>query len=184
MNGLNAMSFDNINNTLHDVYKTQAEKSMSRAAEDVHLNSDKNPREYVMSCLVRWVMVTARTCILNGLVTAISKNKCVDVAIFSKYCRGCAMCEHRKNTNPEGYKNWKVEHECSANHDKSSGAMEGAGAAEIFKRSIKRHKLVYNEYLGDGDTSSFKDVVNAETLYRVRHCTAKVRMCRSYSKKD
>jgi len=35
-------------------------------------------------------------------------------------------------------------------------------AKEIFKRSIAKHNLVYSEYLGDGDTSSFTEVVNSE----------------------
>jgi len=54
-------------------------------------------------------------------------------------------------------------HSCDINHDKSSGAMESVGAVEIFKSSIQKYNLIYDEYLGDGDTSSFKDVVAAET---------------------
>ena len=40
--------------------------------------------------------------------------------------------------------------------------MEGAGAIEMFCSSVDRHKLIYNEYIGDGDTSSFNEVVNAK----------------------
>ena len=39
--------------------------------------------------------------------------------------------------------------------------MEGAGAVEIFSRSIKNRSLIYHEYLGDGDTSSYKEVVES-----------------------
>jgi len=53
-------------------------------------------------------------------------------------------------------------HSCDINHDKSSGAMESVGAVEIFKSSIQKYNLIYDEYLGDGDTSSFKDVVATE----------------------
>ena len=53
------------------------------------------------------------------------------------------------------YTKWKAVHVCNANYEKSSGAMEGAGAGEIFRRSIANHGLIYHEYLGDGDTSSF-----------------------------
>ena len=39
--------------------------------------------------------------------------------------------------------------------------MEAAGAVEIFQHSVQKHKLVYSKYLGDGDTSSFKEVVES-----------------------
>ena len=40
--------------------------------------------------------------------------------------------------------------------------MEGAGAVEIFCHSVEKHDLIYSEYLGDGDTSSFKEVINSD----------------------
>ena len=39
--------------------------------------------------------------------------------------------------------------------------MEAAGAIDIFNRSIDKNNLICHEYLGDGDTSSFKEVVDA-----------------------
>ena len=36
--------------------------------------------------------------------------------------------------------------------------MEGAGALAIFTSSVQKHKLIYQNYIGDGDTSSFKEV--------------------------
>ena len=40
--------------------------------------------------------------------------------------------------------------------------MEGAGAVAIFKRSVEKNNLICSEYLGDGDTSSFKEVVDSK----------------------
>ena len=37
--------------------------------------------------------------------------------------------------------------------------MEAAVAVEIFQHSIQKHKLVYLQYFGDGDTSSLKEVM-------------------------
>jgi len=70
------------------------------------------------------------------------------------------MWQHKKDTHSQ-YENWAVTHSCDINYKKSSGAMESVGPVEIFKNSIQKY-LIY-EYLGDGDTSSFKDVVAAET---------------------
>ena len=60
---------------------------------------------------------------------------------MSKYCEKCAVWHERK-TDPEyDYDQWKVENfdsgECEINHSKSSGAMEAAGAVELFSRSVK-----------------------------------------------
>ena len=59
-----------------------------------------------------------------------------------------------KKGTPE-YDRWKAEHLCDINDTKSSGDMEGFGAVKMFECSIERHNLIYNEYLGDWETSSF-----------------------------
>lgn len=41
----------------------------------------------------------------------------------------------------------------------SSGAMEGSGAVKIFNRSVEKNDLIYKYYLGDGDSSSYGNVV-------------------------
>lgn len=89
----------------------------------------------------------------------------MNVYILTKKCRGCQIGEWKKGT-PE-YSAWLANHHCDINHHKSSGAMESAGAVEIFSRSIEKYKLVYYEYLGNGDTSSFKDVPKSEPYKEV-----------------
>ena len=96
---------------------------------------------------------------LHGVVTTISNGKCIDTEILSKFCRGCTMWNSKKGT--PAYDIWKTEHMCEINHTKSSGAMEGAGATSMFCRSVEKNNLIYEEYLGDGDTSSFKEVVDS-----------------------
>ena len=57
-------------------------------------------------------------------------NKCVDTHVLSKHYKQCQNWEIRQGT-PE-YSNWKDSHVCSVNHTASSGAMEAAGAIEMF----------------------------------------------------
>ena len=90
---------------------------------------------------------------LNGVATAMSDGKCLDVIVLSKYCKRCRILEQKK-ARPE-YEEWKATHQGNINHEKSSASMEAAKAVEIFQRSI------YSPYLGDGDTSSFKKVVES-----------------------
>ena len=85
---------------------------------------------------------------------------------MSKTCKKCTTWECRKNYPEFDYNLWFAEHvdndECEINHESSSGAMESSGGVKIFKRSVKKNGLIYSDYLGDGDTSSFSDVVNSE----------------------
>lgn len=112
-----------------------------------------------MSGVIRWFLQRRGHASLNGLVTTVSNGKCIDVECMTKFCRGCAMWRKKKNT--DAYKTWKATHVCSINHTKSSGAMEGVGTVKMFSRSITKNNLIYEEYLGDGDTSSFKEVVDS-----------------------
>ena len=43
--------------------------------------------------------------------------------------------------------------------------MDAAEAVEIFQHSVQKHKLVYSQYLGDGDTSSFEEVVKSNPYF-------------------
>ena len=44
--------------------------------------------------------------------------------------------------------------------------MESAGAIEIFQQSINNHKPRYNNSIGDGDSSSFKNKVVQSKPYK------------------
>ena len=96
----------------------------------------------------------------NGVVTVIGKNneKRIDYMVFSKNCNGCKMLEKQKNDINYVSLNIKLEKKCQLNHTSSSGSMESTGTVTMFNRSVEINKLRYIEYVGDGDTSSFKDV--------------------------
>ena len=51
---------------------------------------------------------------------------------------------------------------CSANFNKSSKAMESQGAVDMWGRSERKHKLRYVDFVGDGDCSSYGDVVKSK----------------------
>ena len=54
-----------------------------------------------------------------------------------------------------------MEHKCPTNHRESSGAMEVAGAINMFKRSIPYLNLRYVGYIEDGDTKARQSVVES-----------------------
>ena len=99
---------------------------------------------------------------LNGVVTGISREnkKVLDVQIFSKFCHSCSKWESQKGT-PE-YEHWKISHTCSKNHIGSAGSMESKGANNIFTNSLQKYNLRYADYIGDGDTESYKKVTDTK----------------------
>ena len=64
---------------------------------------------------------------------------------------------------------------CSINHKGSSDSLESAGAINIFQRPTNNHKLRYNNYIGDGDSSSFNKIVQSK-LYKETY-NKQIRMC-------
>lgn len=84
---------------------------------------------------------------LNGVVTctSIDSGQIMDIEVFSKFC----LCLDKKKH--DGF--------CSANHQGSSGSMEGAGIKQIFLRSEEKYNVRYVSYLGDGDSNSFESIV-------------------------
>ena len=70
------------------------------------------------------------------------------------------MWDSKKET-PE-YELWKATHNCSINYIKSSGSMESAGAINMFNHSVEKSIIIYYEYLGDDDSSSFKEIIESK----------------------
>ncbi|XP_047127052.2 uncharacterized protein LOC124808049 [Hydra vulgaris] len=99
---------------------------------------------------------------LNGVCTAVAKanRKVVDYQVFSKFCRGCALWQSKRNKS--GYGKFLKTHVCDLNHFKSSGAMESAGALSFFTESLAKYNVRYSHYIGDGDTESYTNVVKAK----------------------
>ena len=90
------------------------------------------------------------------------------------------MWDSKKET-PE-YQLWKAMHNCSINHIKSSGSMESAGVINIFNRSVEKNSIIYHEYLGDGDSSSFKEVIESEP-YKAYNIVPEKLECIGYAQK-
>lgn len=89
--------------------------------------------------------------------------KVVDAIVKSKFCQACSFWEKKKDEDPTGYDVWQETHveTCTANHDGSSGKMETDGITEMFVRSVELHGVKYVTYVGDGDSKTFKGVLEA-----------------------
>ncbi|KAL7292643.1 hypothetical protein TKK_0013770 [Trichogramma kaykai] len=89
--------------------------------------------------------------------------KVVDVQVKSAFCHECKYWE--KKLDSAEYEEWKEEHvhngKCSANYVGSTGGMEVEAIKEMFQRFMK-NKVKYRNYIGDGDSKTYTDVVNSK----------------------
>ncbi|KAI5631791.1 yqaJ-like viral recombinase domain-containing protein [Phthorimaea operculella] len=72
--------------------------------------------------------------------------------IKNKYCVVCARAA--KNTEPP-------EHTCFKNYSGPSTGMESTILVEGFKRSLPDHGVIYNQFVADGDSSTYKKILDS-----------------------
>ena len=90
-------------------------------------------------------------------------NRVVDIIVKSSYCKACSVWETRKETGE--YQDWLKTHNptCVANREGSAGKMEVDGIQEMFERSEDFHDVQYINYIGDGNTRTYKAIVETMT---------------------
>ena len=95
---------------------------------------------------------------LIGIVFLIGKctGQILDVIVKSRHCKTCESMVGKMDGIE--YDAWYEDHqaECTMIHSGSSGKMEVDGALEMFKRSVELYNVYYKNYIGDGDTKTFK----------------------------
>ncbi|EFN69934.1 hypothetical protein EAG_00287, partial [Camponotus floridanus] len=100
---------------------------------------------------------------LFGLVTLIGwyTGKVLDVCVKSKYCKVCEYWKKKEGTAE--YEEGFVDHElhCQINHEGSAGKMEVDAVVDMFQRSESLHNVKYVNYIGDGDSKTYKGIVDA-----------------------
>lgn len=109
-------------------------------------------------------MEESRFSSLYGLASLIGWNtgKVVDILVKSKYCKSCVFWKNKEGTTE--YEGWSASHnkECLINHEGSAGKMEVDVVVEMFSRSETLHGLKYCNYIGDGDSKTFKNIVETQ----------------------
>ena len=99
-----------------------------------------------------------------GAAIDVVTNKVLDYMLYQRVCNKCSSWpQERQSNHPDEYAAFMFEHKstCPANFSGTSQGMEGAAAVEIWRRSVDKNKLVYSTYVGDGDSSSFKNLLNS-----------------------
>lgn len=96
-----------------------------------------------------------------GFVSTISAQtgEILDIHLMNNHCQKCQSMSHLDKYSAE-YQEFYAEHfeECDINHEGSSASMESEGVSTLWSRSLEKHSLRYNPFIGDGDSKSYKKV--------------------------
>ena len=144
--------------------------AMDLAAEEVRCRVDSEPSVIngVTRCHVSYDASWHRRGHYSnqGFGAAIDSHsgKVLDYGLMQRVCKKCCnWSDERKVAFPEEYESFLEHHSnCTINFTGTSQAMEGAIAVDLWKRSVTRNNLVYSTYIGDGDSSSFKRVLESD----------------------
>lgn len=102
---------------------------------------------------------------LIGVTTVVGKytRKVLDYFVSSKTCKSCDLM--RAKLNRVDFDIWyESDHknDCSINYEGSSGGMEVQGIISIFQNSLTLHNAKYSHYIGDGDSKTFTNLLDAK----------------------
>lgn len=145
--------------SVNRVYNTLISKAVK---EEKQLNSEAGYPENELSVFGDGSWSKRGISSLFGIVSLIGKhsNKILDTVVKSSVCKVCEFWKGKENT--VDFEAWYVDHEeeCQANRKGRASKMEVDGIVEIFQRSIEKHGVKYAFYIGDGDTKTFKSLLD------------------------
>jgi len=159
-------SHNEIQNNIYTASKANAELLMKDAVQEEQLKTSmeqevENATDLGVSGDGTWHKRGFSS--LYGVCSLIGvhSKKIVDVNVKSSYCKECEIWVEKKDT--EEYREWEIEHQnkCQSNHEGSAGKMEADSIKEMFHRSQKKYGVKYMHYIGDGDSKTFKAVVES-----------------------
>ena len=149
-------TYDIINRHILSATSEVAIESAHKAAEEEARLT--NSRDISVSCDGTWLTRGHSSQLGVCTVIGAKSGKVLDTEVLSLSCKSCQRWQNKTDTI-QHTEWWEIhENECNINHSGSAGSMEAEGMKRIFCRSVGTHNLRYVNYIGDGDTKSFKAV--------------------------
>jgi hypothetical protein len=156
--------YDHAVNIILIATKAVRDCSMKKAAEDEKKKSEENGLHTGITVSGDGSWRKRGFSSLFGITSLIGwfTGKIVDIEVKSKYCKACEYWKNKLDTAK--YEEWLETHadQCQSNHEGSSGKMEVDAVIEMFQRSEVLHGLKYANYIGDGDSKTFKGILDAK----------------------
>ncbi|XP_044579109.1 uncharacterized protein LOC123261528 [Cotesia glomerata] len=154
---------DNLHTAASAIYDQLISKAVKEEQELLsEFEPNENPKHLTVSGDGTWKKRGFTS--LFGVTTLIGKysKKVIDTVVKSSFCQGCNLWKEKKKSDPQAYQDWYEEHEdsCAINHRGSAGKMEVDAVVEMFNRSVEKHGVKYIKYIGDGDSKTFKGILD------------------------
>jgi len=163
-NGISQHAYDNIIKHVHSASKSVFDSCCQKAVQEEKEENSKRERPLLnlkVSGDGSWKKRGFKS--LYGVTTLIGyfTGKVIDLTVKSSFCKLCL--EWKDKTNTEEFHEWFEFHEeqCTKNHEGSAGKMEVDSILEMFARSETKFGVRYGNYIGDGDSKTFKAVLDA-----------------------
>lgn len=161
--GLSESSYNKIIEHIYSATKSVFEFCSKKAVDEEKKENNKHERSTLnlkVSGDGSWKKRGFKS--LYGVTTLIGyySGKVIDLIVKSSYCQGCTFWKKKQNT--QEYREWYEEHEeeCTKNHEGSAGKMEVDAVTEMFLRSDEKFGVKYGNYIGDGDSKTFKAILD------------------------
>lgn len=161
--GLSKGTYDRVVQHIHECTKVMFDAMCLRVVEQEKKENEKRETpllDFKVSGNGSWKKRGFTS--LYGVTTLIASfsGKVIDLVVKSSYCQACNAWKGKEQT--EEFKNWYETHveECSANHTGSAGKMEVDSIKEMFSASERKYGVRYMNYIGDGDSKTFKAILD------------------------
>jgi len=156
--------YDQVVRTIAAATKLVSELSMKKAAEEEKAEciSHNENDGLIVSSDGTWRKRGFSS--LFGLVSLIGwfTGKVLDIEVKSKYSKSCEYWKKKDDTAENAECLESHADECEVNHEGSAGKMEVNAVIEMFQRSMTLHFVKYAHYVGDKDSKTFRDLLDAQ----------------------
>ncbi|XP_043257881.1 uncharacterized protein LOC122400460 [Colletes gigas] len=162
-NGLNESTYNNIIMHIHSVVTSVFERLSKKAVDQEKKVNEQNDRPIFnlkVSGDGSWKRRGFKS--LYGVTTLIGyySGEVIDFVVKSSYCQACTAWKSKQDD--PCYEEWFEQHEeeCAKNHTGSAGKMEVDAMKEMFLRSEEKFGVKYRNYIGDGDSKTYKAILD------------------------
>jgi hypothetical protein len=155
-------TYDSIVEKISSASEKVCEESMGRAAREEEAATDPGANGLTVSGDGTWRKRGFASRYGVATIIGTKTGKVIDRSVKSSYCQECVCWENKTDTAE--YEEWYEEHifTCAANYTGSAGGMEVESIVEMFQQSVTKHGVKYANYVGDGDSKTYKSVVDAK----------------------
>lgn len=153
------LSVRHIHTVAQTVFDTLCKKTVEEEKEE-NIKNERPSTEFKVSGDGSWKKRGFTS--LYGVATLIGyySGKVLDLIVKSRYCQACTHWINKTGTDE--YTEWYEHHkqDCFANHVGSASKMEVDSVQEMFLRSREKFGVTYINYIGDGDSTTYKAILD------------------------